>query len=99
MGEGEGGAGALTPERTYRIELRPAARRALAGLAREPQERIRRAIDALTAMPRPAGIVKMHGSEGYYRLRVGDYRVVYAVEDDVLIVLVVRIGHRREVYR
>jgi mRNA interferase RelE/StbE len=41
----------------------------------------------------------MHGSEGYYRLRVGDYRVVYAVEDDVLIVLVVRIGHRREVYR
>ena len=41
----------------------------------------------------------MHGSEGYYRLRVGDYRVVYGIEDDVLLVLVVRIGHRREVYR
>ena len=62
-------------------------------------ERIRRAIDALAAMPRPAGVVKMHGSEGYYRLRVGDYRVVYEIEDDVLTVLVVRIGHRREVYR
>ncbi|CAG0971771.1 hypothetical protein MYXO_01344 [Myxococcaceae bacterium] len=41
----------------------------------------------------------MHGGGGYYRLRVGDYRVVYAIEDDVLLVLVVRIGHRREVYR
>jgi mRNA interferase RelE/StbE len=50
-------------------------------------------------MPRPPGVVKMHGSEGYYRLRVGDYRVVYAIEDAVLLVLVVRIGHRRDVYR
>ena len=41
----------------------------------------------------------MQGSEGYYRLRVGDYRVVYAIEHAVLLVLVVRIGHRREVYR
>ncbi len=99
MGEGEGGAGPLTPERTYRIELRPAARRTLAGLAREAQERIRHAIDALAATPRPPSTVKMHGSDGYYRLRVGDYRVVYAIEDAVLLVLVVRIGHRREVYR
>ncbi len=41
----------------------------------------------------------MAGPEGYYRIRVGDYRVVYAIADDVLLVLVVRIGHRREVYR
>ena len=54
---------------------------------------------ALAEEPRPPGVVKMHGGGGYYRLRVGDYRVVYAIEDDVLLVLVVRIGHRREVYR
>jgi len=54
---------------------------------------------ALAEEPRPQGVVKMHGSEGYYRLRVGDYRVVYAIEDAVLLVLVVRIGLRREVYR
>lgn len=99
MGEGEGGAGTLTPGSLYRIELRPAARRALAALERGVQERIRHAIDALSAMPRPPGVVKMQGPEGYYRLRVGDYRVVYAIRDDVLLVLVVRIGHRREVYR
>jgi mRNA interferase RelE/StbE len=54
---------------------------------------------ALAEEPRPPGVVKMQGAEGYYRLRIGDYRVVYAIEDDVLLVLVVRIGHRREVYR
>jgi len=54
---------------------------------------------ALAEEPRPPSAVKMHGSEGYCRLRVGDYRVVYAIEDAVLLVLVVRIGHRREVYR
>ena len=43
--------------------------------------------------------MKMHGSEGYYRLRVGDYRVVYAIKNAVLLVLVVCIGHRREAYR
>ena len=54
---------------------------------------------ALAEEPRPPAAVKMQGPEGYYRVRVGDYRVVYAIEDDVLLVLVVRIGHRREVYR
>jgi mRNA interferase RelE/StbE len=69
------------------------------GLGREPQERIGRAIDALSTTPRPAGAVKLRGAEGYFRIRVGDYRVVYEIADSVLVVLVVRIGHRREVYR
>jgi hypothetical protein len=47
----------------------------------------------------PSGVTKLRGHEGFHRIRVGDYRVVHAIEDDVLPVLVVRVGHRREVYR
>ena len=54
---------------------------------------------ALAEDPRPPGAKRLAGSEGLHRIRVGDYRVVYAIEDDVLLVLVVRIGHRRDVYR
>jgi mRNA interferase RelE/StbE len=61
--------------------------------------RVDERILALAEEPRPPRAVKLQGAEGYFRIRVGDYRVVYAIEDDVLIVLVVRIGHRREVYR
>lgn len=99
MGEGEGGAGPLSPDRSYRIELRPAARRSLLALPRNAQARIAPALDSLATQPRPPGVTKLRGPEGFYRIRVGDYRVVYAIEDDVLLVLVVRIGHRREVYR
>jgi len=64
------------------------------------QERIRKDIDSLAHNPRPPGATAMQGTErGLIRIRVGDYRVVYQVKDRELIVLVVRIGHRREVYR
>ena len=99
MGEGEGGARPLSPGRIYRIELRPAARRSLAALPREAQARIASAIDSLATEPRPPGVTKLRGPEGFYRVRVGDYRIVYAIDDDALFVLVVRVGHRREVYR
>ena len=49
--------------------------------------------------PRPRGVEKLEGRENRYRIRVGDYRVIYEIHDEVLLVLVVRIGHRREVYR
>ena len=49
--------------------------------------------------PRPQGSKKLGGEDGLYRIRVGDYRIVYAIRDDILVVLVVRIGHRSEVYR
>lgn len=60
--------------------------------------RVIRAIQALRSDPRPAGCKKMAGSE-LWRIRVGDYRIVYSIEDAQLIVLVVRVGHRREIYR
>jgi mRNA interferase RelE/StbE len=62
------------------------------------RDRIRSAIDSLTTEPRPHGVIKLAGRDDY-RIRVGDYRVVYAVDDDELLVLVARIAHRREVYR
>jgi mRNA interferase RelE/StbE len=83
----------------YRIEVRPRAEKELAGLPRDAQRRIVRAIDALAEDPRPAGCAPLKGGEGLLRIRVGVYRVIYLVEDDRLLVLVVRIGHRREVYR
>ena len=56
-------------------------------------------MDALAANPRPKGVKKLSGPDDLYRIRVGDYRIVYQIHDDRLIVLVVRIGHRKDVYR
>ncbi len=83
----------------YRIELRPSAARSLAKLPRAAQRNIRAAVDALAEVPRPAGVVKLTGESDLYRIRAGDFRVVYTIKDRVLLVLVVRIAHRREVYR
>lgn len=83
----------------YQIEVKPSASKALSELPREAQERIRARIDGLADDPRPYGVKRLKGPEGFLRLRVGDYRVIYTVRDDVLLVLVVRIAHRREVYR
>ncbi len=60
---------------------------------------MQRRIDALATNPRPRGVQKLKGDEQFLRLRVGDYRLIYVVEDDRLLILVVKIGHRRDVYR
>jgi mRNA interferase RelE/StbE len=56
------------------------------------------AISSLQSNPRPAGCKKLAGNADYYRIRVGDYRVLYEIRDRVLLVLVIKVGHRREVY-
>lgn len=83
----------------YRIQILPRAERALTALPADVQQRIDARIQSLAASPRPPGVEKLAGAEGLYRVRVGDHRVVYTIRDDVLLVLVVRIGHRGEVYR
>lgn len=83
----------------YQVSILPAALRQLAKLPRIVQERIQRRIDALSADPRPRGTKALAGRSGFYRLRVGNYRVIYKVRDEILTVSVVRVGHRREVYR
>ena len=84
---------------TYRIEFRPSARKEFNSLPGEIKRRVDSRILALADKPRPAGAKKLVGADGLYRIRVGDYRIVYHVGDAILIVTVVKIGHRREVYR
>ena len=85
--------------RRHRIELKPSAAKSLARLPVDLQQRIVRALETLAGDPRPHGVVKMAGDDNLWRVRVGDFRIVYEIHDDVLLVLVLRIGHRREVYR
>ena len=86
---------------TAMVEVRLARRaaRALSALQRRKQQRIRAALDLLADNPRPPNCVAIKGEESVYRVRVGDHRIVYEVLDAVLLVHVVRIGHRREIYR
>lgn len=85
--------------RRYRVEVARRAIKVLSTLPRGDQQRIRAAIDLLAAEPRPPGCTKLAGESHTYRVRTGDYRIVYDVFDDRLVVQVVRIGHRRDVYR
>lgn len=82
---------------TYEIEVRPAALRALKRIDRKDQARIRGAIALLAVDPRPPGAKALRGRDGL-RIRVGDYRIIYAVEDGRLLIVVVTLGHRRQVY-
>lgn len=83
---------------TYRIELRPAAVRALGKIDHQDRNRIRGAIALLAENPRPPGARALQGRPGF-RVRVGDYRILYIIDDDVLLVVVVTLGHRRNVYQ
>ena len=83
----------------YSVALAPAADRQFRKLPALIRQRLKRHIDSLAATPRPTGTVKMHGEPNLYRIRVGDYRILYYVWDQEHEVLVVKIGDRREVYR
>lgn len=83
----------------YRIEYRPSAAKQLRKLPRDIQLRIAPAVESLRIDPRPIGSETVRGLDSARRIRIGDYRVVYEIVDDLLIVSVVRIGHRRDVYR
>ena len=82
---------------SYRIELRPAAVRALKKLDQNDRARVQGAIALLAQDPRPPASRPLRGRPGY-RVRVGDYQIIYTVADDVLLVVVVTLGHRLDVY-
>ena len=83
----------------YRVEVARRAVKVLENLPRKDQQRIRAAIDLLADNPRPPGCVKLTGEPHTYRVRTGDYRVLYDVLDDRLVVQVIRIANRPDAYR
>ena len=83
----------------YRIELAVSAKKTLDKLPQDIRRRIAAAIDNLSQTPKPPGTIKLTGAVALYRIRVGSYRIVYRIQDERLLVLVVKIAHRREVYR
>lgn len=82
----------------YHVTLAPVADKAVERLPKALRSRIAQRLESLSSNPRPAGSVKLAGRDAF-RVRVGDYRVIYTIHDEQLIVLVIDIGHRREVYR
>ncbi len=83
----------------YAVVFRPAAMRELEKLADYDADRILRAVETLQDDPRPSQSRKLRGAKDLYRLRVGDFRAVYRIEDKRVTVTVLKIGHRRDVYR
>jgi mRNA interferase RelE/StbE len=83
----------------YRIEFVKQSAKQLKYLPTEEQQKIKIKIDALADIPRPDGVVKLTGEDNLYRIRIGNYRIIYSIQDNQLLVLVVKIGHRRDVYQ
>jgi len=83
----------------YRIEFSRRAERQFKKLPREVQVRIKPRIDTLANNPFPRAVKKLSGEENLYRLQIGDYRFIYQVQKRALLILVVKVGHRREIYR
>lgn len=82
----------------YRLEFTPSAAKSLRHIDRKDAARIHGALTLLAVDPRPPGSTKLHGRDAH-RVRVGNYRIIYQIKDDVLLITVVKIGHRRDVYR
>lgn len=83
----------------YEIVYKPSAERTFAKLTNDVQKHIFSAVQQLAENPRPPGVKKLKAVIDLYRIRVGDYRIVYSIEDKQLKILVLTIGHRRDVYR
>ena len=83
----------------YSILLAPPAERQLKAFPQAVQKRLVKCLKTLQANPRPQGVKKLAGEENLYRVREGSYRIIYTIREKALIVLVLKIGNRKEVYR
>lgn len=83
----------------WRIEWKASARKELKGIDAGALRRIIAAVEGLATEPRPIGARKLVGAGNAYRIRVGDYRIVYSIQDAHLIIEIIRVGHRQGVYR
>ena len=84
---------------TYQIIITKSIQKQLDNLPNNIQERVYDKISQLAEEPRPDGVVKLKGYDNEYRIRIGDYRLVYEIQDEQLIVLLVQCKHRRDVYK
>lgn len=84
---------------SYRVEFAKQSAKQFRALSPQNQQRLQTRIDSLAQEPRPKGVIKLAGEDNLYRIRVGDYRIIYTINDDQLFILVVKVGHRRDVYR
>ncbi|MDF5820710.1 type II toxin-antitoxin system RelE/ParE family toxin [Corynebacterium felinum] len=83
----------------YEISYVPSAAKAIRKLDKQTAIKVVNAISELANNPRPNGCIQLRGGNGEYRIRVGSYRIIYDIHDQELIILVLRVGHRREIYR
>lgn len=83
----------------YQLKISSQAEKTLRKLPPDITKRLSKAIDKLSKDPFPSGSLKLVGSEADYRIRVGDYRIIYQIRESALIVFVIRIGHRKDIYR
>ena len=83
----------------YRIEFSPTAESQFKKLSKEVQARLKHRIDNMAENPFPRGVKKLSAEENFYRLRIGDYRIIYQVQGKALLILILKLGHRKNVYR
>jgi mRNA interferase RelE/StbE len=83
----------------WRVEITPRAEREIRSLPASIRRRVARPITALSQHARPSGVRKLTGAADLYRLRVGDYRVLYQIRDEAHVIVILRVGHRRLIYR
>ena len=82
----------------YRIDIKKSAVKEISKLLKKDLKRILKEIESLANNPRPFGAIKLSGDEKY-RLRAGNYRILYQIFDDKLVIIVVKVGHRKDVYK
>ena len=83
----------------YSVEFRPAVLKSLKRLPKKDLRRIRKRIDDLAENLPDTATTKMKGNNSFHKIRSGDYRIIYEIHDDRLVILVVKIGHRKDVYK
>jgi mRNA interferase RelE/StbE len=89
---------AMDTQLTYRVEFAPSAARHLKRFSPDVRRRIQGVLELLAQDPRPPAATQLVGGGGEWRVRTGDYRVIYEIHDEQVLVLVLRMGHRRDVY-
>lgn len=85
-------------DKVYTLVINRSASKEIRNLSASARQRVLAAIEALAYDPRPRGCKKLRGTENDYRVRIGNYRVIYQIQDQVVTVIVLKVGHRRDIY-